>query len=76
MSLLLNVSLLGASIGVSIVVLGAALGISKIGASALEAMSRQPEVSDKAQTTMIISAALIEGVALFGVLICLLIVTK
>ena len=76
LSLLLNMDLLGASLGAGIIILGAAFGISKIGAAALEAIARQPEVSDKAQTTMIIAAALIEGAALFGILICLLIATK
>jgi F-type H+-transporting ATPase subunit c len=74
--LLSSIGLVGASIGAGIIIWGAALGISKIGCSALEAMARQPEVSGKAQTTMIIAAALIEGVALFGILICLLIATK
>lgn len=76
--LLLNASLalLGAGIGAGIVALGAALGIGKIGGAAMEAMARQPEASSKVQTAMIIAAALIEGVALFGVLICLLIATK
>ncbi len=42
----------------------------------MEAIARQPEASSKVQTAMIIAAALIEGVALFGVLVCLLIATK
>lgn len=69
-------ALLGAGLGAGIVALGAGLGIGKIGASAMEAMARQPEASNKIQTAMIIASALIEGVALFGVLICLLIATK
>ncbi len=71
-----SVALFGAGIGAGIVALGAALGIGKIGSAAMEAMARQPEASSKVQTAMIIAAALIEGVALFGVLICLLIATK
>jgi F-type H+-transporting ATPase subunit c len=55
------------ALGVGLVVLGAGLGIGRIGGSAVEAMARQPEASDKIQTAMIIAAALIEGVALFGV---------
>ena len=76
--LMLNIGLplLGAGIGAGVVVLGAAFGIGKIGSAALEAMARQPEAGDKVQTAMIIAAALIEGVALFGVLVCLLIATK
>ncbi len=48
-------------------VLGAGLGIGRIGGSAMEAIARQPEATSKIQTAMIISAALIEGVAFFGV---------
>jgi F-type H+-transporting ATPase subunit c len=78
MILLLDASLalLGAGIGAGVVTLGAAFGIGKIGAAAMEAIARQPEASSKVQTAMIIAAALIEGVALFGVLICLIIATK
>jgi len=68
--------LAGAGLGAGLVVLGAALGIGKIGSSAMEAIARQPESSDKVQTAMIIASALIEGVALFAVLVCLLIATK
>lgn len=72
----LSLSLIGAGIGAGIVALGAGLGIGKIGSSAMEAIARQPEAGNKVQTAMIIAAALIEGVALFAVLICLLIATK
>jgi F-type H+-transporting ATPase subunit c len=71
-----SLALLGAGMGAGVVTLGAAFGIGKIGAAAMEAIARQPEASNKVQTAMIIAAALIEGVALFGVLICLLIATK
>ena len=52
--------------------LGAGIGIGRIGGSAAEGMARQPENSAKIQTAMIISAALIEGVALFVAVIALL----
>jgi len=71
-----SLALLGAGMGAGVVTLGAAFGIGKIGAAAMEAIARQPEASSKVQTAMIIAAALIEGVALFGVLVCLLIATK
>lgn len=71
-----GLALMGACIGAGIVALGAGLGIGNIGGSAVEAIARQPEESGKIQTTMIISAALIEGVALFGVIICLIIATS
>jgi F-type H+-transporting ATPase subunit c len=61
-----------AAIGAGLAVLGAGLGIGKIGGSAMDAIARQPEASGKIQTAMIIAAALIEGVALFGVVVGLL----
>jgi F-type H+-transporting ATPase subunit c len=61
-----------AAIGAGLSVLGAGLGIGKIGGSAMDAIARQPEASGKIQTAMIIAAALIEGVALFGVVVGLL----
>jgi F-type H+-transporting ATPase subunit c len=66
----MNIAL--ASIGAGLAVLGAGLGIGKIGASAVEGMARQPEVASKIQTAMIIACALIEGAALFAVLVALL----
>ena len=61
----------GGAAGAGLVLLGAGLGIGKIGASAVESMARQPEVAGNIQTAMIIAAALIEGVAFFGLIICL-----
>jgi F-type H+-transporting ATPase subunit c len=61
-----------AAIGAGLAVIGAALGIGKIGGNAMEAIARQPEAAGKIQTAMIISAALIEGVALFAVVVALL----
>lgn len=61
---------LGAAIGVSVAVLAAAFGIGKIGQSAVEGIARQPEAGADIRTSMIISAALIEGVALFAIVVC------
>ncbi len=61
-----------AAIGAGLAVIGAGIGIGKIGGSALEAMARQPELTGKIQTVMIIAAALVEGIALFGVVVALL----
>lgn len=61
-----------AAIGAGLAVLGAGLGIGRIGGSAMDAIARQPEASGKIQTAMIIAAALVEGVALFGVVVGLL----
>ena len=71
-----GLALIGAGIGAGIVALGAGLGIGRIGGSAMESIARQPEAGGKIQTAMIISAALIEGVALFGVIVCLIIATS
>ena len=65
----ISLSKLGATIGAGIVVIGAALGIGKIGAAAMEAMGRQPEAANNIRMSMIIAAALIEGVALLAVVV-------
>ena len=65
-------SLLGAGIGIGLTVIGAALGIGRIGGSAAEGIARQPEAAATIQTAAIILAALIEGAALFGLVITLL----
>lgn len=72
----MGLAIMGAGIGAGIVALAAGLGIGRIGGSAMEAIARQPEAAGKIQTAMIIAAALIEGVALFGVVVCLLISFK
>lgn len=64
---------LGAALAAGIVTIGAGLGISRIASSALESSARQPEIAGKAQTSMLISAAFIEGVSLFALVVCLLI---
>jgi F-type H+-transporting ATPase subunit c len=61
-----------AAIGAGVAVLGAGIGIGQIGGKAVEGIARNPEASGKIQTAMIIAAALIEGVALFGVVVGLL----
>ena len=62
-----------AAIGAGLAVIGAGLGIGKIGGSAMEGIARQPEATSKIQTAMIIAAALVEGVALFAVVVSLLV---
>ena len=71
-----SLAYLAAGIGAGLVVIGAAIGIGKIGAAALEATGRQPEAGGSLRTTMIIAAALIEGVAFFAAVICLLLTLK
>jgi F-type H+-transporting ATPase subunit c len=63
---------MGGAIGAGLAVIGAGLGIGRIGGSAVEAMARQPEISGTINTTMIVAAALIEGAALFAVVVGLL----
>lgn len=63
---------IGAGIGAGLATIGAGLGIGKIGGSAMEAIARQPEVKGSIMTNMIIAAGLIEGVALFAVVVCFL----
>ena len=60
------------AIGVGLVILGAAMGIGGLTKSAVESMARQPETAANIQTAMIISAALIEGVTFFALIIILL----
>lgn len=63
---------LGATIGVGLVIIGCALGIGRIGGSAVESIARQPEAVGQISQAMIITAALIEGAALFALIICLI----
>lgn len=63
---------MAAAIGAALCVFGAALGIGKIGKSAMEAIARQPESAGNIRTSMIIVAALVEGVSLFAVVVCLM----
>lgn len=62
----------GAAIGAGIVALAAGIGIGKIGKAAMESIARQPEAAGNIRTSMIIIGALVEGVCLFGVIVCLL----
>ena len=62
-----------AGLGAGAAAIGAGLGVGRIGGSALEAMARQPEVAGDIRSNMIVAAALVEGVALFGVIVCLLV---
>ena len=67
---------LGGGIGAGLVAIGAGVGIGRIGGSAMEGIARQPEAAGRIQTAMLIIAALIEAVALFGVVICFLLATR
>jgi len=71
-----SLAYLGAGFGAGISVIGAGIGIGRLAAAALEAGARQPEASGDSRTTMIIAAALIEGVALFACVICIILAVK
>ena len=64
---------MGAGLGAGIAVIGAGIGIGNIGKSALESIARQPEAIGDIRANMIIAAALVEGVAFFAIVVCLLI---
>ena len=68
----MGLAALGIAIGAGLAVFGVGFGIGKIGGSAVEGISRQPEAAGKIQTAMIIAAALIEGVGLFALVIAFL----
>ena len=67
-----GIAKVGASLGAALAVIGAAMGIGKIGGTAMESIGRQPEAAGDIRMSMIIAAALIEGVALLAVVVCLL----
>ncbi|MBQ5644889.1 MAG: ATP synthase F0 subunit C [Bacteroidaceae bacterium] len=64
---------MGAAFAAVIAVFGAAMGISRIGCTALESIARQPEAAGEIRSSMILSAALIEGVAMFAIVVCFLV---
>ncbi|NBV14514.1 MAG: ATP synthase F0 subunit C [Sphingobacteriia bacterium] len=66
------IGVMGAGIGAGLVAIGAGLGIGNLAGKALESMARQPEASGNIQGAMVLTAAFIEGVALFGEVVCLL----
>ena len=67
---------LAAGIGAALTVIGAGYGIGRLAAAAMEASGRQPEVAGQVRTSMIISAALIEGATFFALAICIILASK
>ncbi len=65
---------MGAGIGAGIAAIGAGIGIGRIGGSAMESIARQPESTGDIRTNMIVIAALIEAVALFAIVVCVLVI--
>jgi F-type H+-transporting ATPase subunit c len=72
----MNLAALAAGLGAGLAVIGAGLGIGRLAASAMEAIGRQPEATGDVRTTMIIAAALVEGVTLFALVICFILAGK
>jgi len=62
----------GAAIGAAVAALAGAYGIAKIGKSTMEAIARQPESAGNLRTSMLIAAGMVEGAALFAIIVCLL----
>lgn len=61
---------IGGALGAGLAVIGAGIGIGRIGGSAMDAIARQPEATGDIRSAMIIAAALVEGVALFAIVVC------
>ncbi len=72
----MSLAALAAGLGAGLAVIGAGIGIGKLAASAMEAIGRQPEAAGDIRTTMIIAAALVEGVTLFALVICFILAGK
>ena len=70
--LAVEVAKMGGALGAGIAVIGAGLGIGRIGGQAMDAMARQPEKMGDLRSSMIIAAALVEGVAFLAVIVALL----
>jgi F-type H+-transporting ATPase subunit c len=63
---------LGAGLGAGLAIVGGGAGIGRLAAAAVEAIARQPEAAGDIKGSMIITAAFIEGISLFAIVVCLL----
>ncbi len=72
----LGLAFFGAGIGAGISILGAGIGIGRLAAAAMDGTARQPSAVGDIRTSMIIAAALIEGVTLFALVVCIILATK
>lgn len=72
----LALAYLAAGLGAGLAVLGAAMGIGRLAAAAMDGTARQPSAGGDIRTSMIIAAALIEGVTLFAEVVCIILATK
>ncbi len=67
---------LGGAVGAGLAAIGAGIGIGQIGKGAVESIARQPEAANDIRANMILTAAFVEGVALFAVIAGILAVLK
>lgn len=67
---------LGAGLGAGMAVIGAGVGIGRLAGQAMDGVARQPEAGGQIRVNMLVTAALIEGIALFALVICFLLSTK
>ena len=67
---------LASGFGAGLITLGAAYGIGRLASAAMDGTARQPEAAGDIRTSMIIAAALIEGISLFGQVVCIVLATK
>ena len=67
---------LSAGIGAGLALIGGGLGIGRLAASAMDGTARQPSAVGDIRTSMLIAAALIEGIALFALVICIILAVK
>ena len=72
----MDFAFLAAGFGAGLTVIGGAYGIGKLASSAMDPSGRQPEAAGDIRTSMIIAAALIEGISLFALVICILLALK
>jgi F-type H+-transporting ATPase subunit c len=72
----LALAFLSAGIGAGLAVLGAGIGIGRLAAAAMDGTARQPSSAGDIRTSMIIAAALIEGVTLFAEVVCIILAVK
>ncbi|TAF33988.1 MAG: ATP synthase F0 subunit C [Cytophagales bacterium] len=71
-----SVNAVGGGIGAGLAVIGAGIGVGMVGGRAMDAMARQPSKMGNIQTNMLIAAALVEGAALFAIVVCLVLGNK
>jgi F-type H+-transporting ATPase subunit c len=67
--LLAGIASAGGAVGAGLAAMGAGIGVGQIGKGAVEAIARQPEALNDIRSNMILTAALVEGAALFAIIV-------